>query len=422
MITSIKKKYARNNYFHNVLYLSEAKGMDIIMKRILFCLQTLVRGGVEKELMVISKLLIKKKCRITVVILYNSNNDLVCELEEAGIKVIDLEIDSGYYCAGNKEMFKRRLRSGHILEALVFALKFLIKIGCPETNISLRNIQSIAEKFDYAICYHIHSPIMVKFTMEKVIAKCKLAWIHNDFRSTGYRPDKILNLLSKYSEIIAVSKQVKNEFLELCPSLSEKTKVIYNILDIEHIIKSSYEEINDSSFVERNSFSILTIGRLTEQKGIDIAVGACAQLVNEGYKIHWYVIGEGEEYENLRSRIKVLKLESFFYLLGAKENPYPYLRKCDLYVQPSRHEGYGLAIAEARILCKPIISTDFAGALEQLENGKTGIIVEPNNSSALVNAVKEMMIPEYREMLSENLKNTVSYDNDIQKIYNCFKI
>ena len=135
---------------------------------------------------------------------------------------------------------------------------------------------------------------------------------------------------------------------------------------------------------------ILTIGRLDRQKGYDLAIKVCESLVKKGYKFQWFVLGRGREENALRVMIEEKKLQETFILLGVRENPYPYIDQCDIYVQPSRHEGYGIAVAEARLLAKPIICTDFAGAKEQIINGKTGKIVEFNELE-LTQAISELL-------------------------------
>lgn len=392
------------------------------MKRILFCLQTLVRGGVEKELIVLSKILLKNNYEVTLAILYDSNNEMVNEFRKIGVAILNLDIDREYYCGGNKQMFIKRIIRGHLWEAMLFAFKHLFNIGCSEANININNMQSINIEYDYAVCYHIHSPIMIKYVLNKTKAKQKIAWIHNDFVTTGYRVDRMVKYLMQYSMIVSVSQQVQNEFLELCPGLESKAKVIHNILDIEDIQQKSLEPIADDRFKINGDISILTIGRLTEQKGIDIAIEACSKLIAKGYKVVWFVIGDGECFDFLNEKVRNYNLTKQFVFLGEKINPYPFLKQCDIYVQPSRHEGYGLAVAEARILHKPIISTNFAGALEQLENEKNGLIIKVNDIDGLVHAVENLLDERKRLQLSENLMNSVKYDLEIKELLSCFKV
>lgn len=128
---------------------------------------------------------------------------------------------------------------------------------------------------------------------------------------------------------------------------------------------------------DRDVFSIVSIGRLDHQKGFDLGIEVIERLCKEGYAIRWYIIGEGNQRAELEQKIsETVYAKESIVLLGQQLNPYPYLKMCDIYFQPSRHEGYGIAVAEARAFCKPIVSTNFAGAQEQLINNETGIITE----------------------------------------------
>ena len=139
-------------------------------------------------------------------------------------------------------------------------------------------------------------------------------------------------------------------------------------------------------------FRLLTIGRLCDQKGWDIAIDACYALKQEGYDIRWYWVGWGaQDMERARMQIEARGVSNDFKLLGLRTNPFPFLKACDIYVQPSRFEGYCLTVAEARAFNRPIVCTDFAGASEQVKNGCTGIIVPAATVDAVCNGVRQLL-------------------------------
>ena len=107
-----------------------------------------------------------------------------------------------------------------------------------------------------------------------------------------------------------------------------------------------------------------------------MAIEACRLLVDKGIEIAWYVIGEGEERQRLERMIADYGLQRHFILLGLKDNPYPYVKQADIYVQPSRFEGKSIAIDEAKILQKPIVVTSFSTAADQITHERNGLIVE----------------------------------------------
>ena len=125
----------------------------------------------------------------------------------------------------------------------------------------------------------------------------------------------------------------------------------------------------------RSNSIILSVGSLENQKGFDMAIEAADILRRHHIGFEWFILGEGKERDNLQKKINSSNLKGYVHLCGIRKNPYPYYKFCDLYVQPSRHEGYGLAVEEARILECCIIVTDFAGAKEQIKHQLTGSII-----------------------------------------------
>lgn len=151
-----------------------------------------------------------------------------------------------------------------------------------------------------------------------------------------------------YDTIFGVSKAIINSFNSLYPAEQIKSKIIYNVIDTREIIRKSKEFLPQE--FSNEVFKIVTVGRLTEQKGYDIAIDAANELKKKKIPFIWYVIGDGRDKNKLHHLVENKNLHSKFILLGRKNNPYPYIKNCDLYVQPSRHEGYGLAVLEARTL------------------------------------------------------------------------
>lgn len=183
------------------------------------------------------------------------------------------------------------------------------------------------------------------------------------------------------------------------------------------------------SFIQKNSVGeglpaeseirLLTVGRLAHQKGLEYAVDACKILKDKGFDIKWYHIGIGDEKENILFAVRSKQLEDSFILLGERANPYPYMRSCDIYVQPSRNEGKSIAIDEVKCLHKPIVVTNFPSVYDQIENGVNGLICDMNAQS-VADAVEKLIVdPQLRKALSENLSfEKMGNEEEIQKLYN----
>ncbi len=262
-------------------------------------------------------------------------------------------------------------------------LKFTHKSYPAQCQLNSTMYSPLPEKYDIAISYHAPNTIPVFFTIDKIKARKKIIWLHGTMEENGGKDPILFRYHERFDQVVCVSKTVYDSFINLHPTMAEKTVLRYNLIDGNIIRKMAQE---GEKFPKGDMPNFLTIGRLDYQKGLDIAVEVCARLVQEGYKFKWYICGEGEERDNLERIIKTKHLEEVFILLGNRLNPYGYLATCDLYVQPSRYEGYCTATAEAKVLGKPVVTTEVSGAREQFGENETGWIV-PISSDALTKQI-----------------------------------
>jgi glycosyltransferase involved in cell wall biosynthesis len=377
------------------------------MKKILFVLEHMLCGGVERALLNILEYMNPSDYEITIqVISYEGEfiEKIPTWVRTEKLPVSEeVEYDvmvSQHLSASIKHYLERHefIKVGKMLSRRYFAKD-------PFAYISNTGIEKekTSKMYDIAICFHIHQPFLIRYVAENVKAALKYAWIHNDFKTTNFKVNMYKKWLIKYDKIFAVSEQIINEFCLILPKLAERTELFPNIINKPLVIESSMEFYPEE--YDGNSIILLSIGRLTEQKGFDIAIEVASLLREMGINFIWYIIGDGEKKEELQSMVFDKHLSEFVYLLGNKSNPYPYIKNCDIYIQPSRHEGYGIAVAEARILQKPIIVTDFAGAREQIVNQQTGVIV-PCDTKEIFNAIVDLVKSEdKRELFSSNLGN-----------------
>ena len=158
-------------------------------------------------------------------------------------------------------------------------------------------------------------------------------------------------------------------------------------------------------------------------KNFDNVPDICSKILNAGIKIKWYLIGYGPDEELIRNRIKELQMEDYVCILGKKENPYPYIKCCDIYIQPSRYEGKCVSVIEAQMLHKPVIITDYATAGSQLEDGVDGVVVPMNNTDCARKIVAVLRDKELQRQLVENTKKR-DYANieEVNKIYRLLEI
>lgn len=391
-------------------------------KKILFLTPHMISGGVEKSLINLLHCLPEEAYEVTVMMVKARGPFLKYIPDWVKIEELPLSEDTKteLLTGGARASVLRYLKKKDYFKALqVFLKKTLLKDPVPELMQPFSTVEELGNPFDFAIVYHMHMPFLIKYGAHRVQASKKAAWIHNDFSNSGFNPKPISKDLECFNYFFAVSTQLEAEFKTFFPELGNRTRVMYNIISRNTIYSLAKSEKVSFPHLKENETALLSIGRLDKQKGFDLAVKVCANLKKRGYAIKWYVLGEGKERKKLEELIKSYGVQDYFFLEGFKENPYPYLMKCDLYIQPSRHEGYCTTVIEAKCLAKPIISTRVAGAEEQINPNETGLLVHFDGNE-MTAAVEHMLNNvQLREMFTERLKKQqIDTDIEINKLMN----
>lgn len=363
------------------------------MIKIAFVLEHMLAGGVETALLSLLELMPKDKYEITLYFIKAEGEFLHKIPRSIPVKELPLEsqvVEDAINGINTTKALKRALKSKNFIKFCSIVYRYYVeKDPLAKYGESFSRFESVRQDYDIAICFHIHSQFLLRYVANNFVAKHKIAWIHNDFTSTSYKISLFKSDLKQYDQFYCVSQKVFDEFVGMLPELSCKTSIFHNIIARDKILELSCEE-KPQEFQEVDCPILVSVGRLNFQKGFDIAIDVSKALIENGIKHKWFILGEGDQRSVLEQKIRDNELENIFILLGVKNNPYPYIRGCTIYVQPSRHEGYGIAVAEARILEKAIVCTDFAGAREQIAQNKTGLIVDCN-SQKIYKAVKSLI-------------------------------
>lgn len=387
-------------------------------KDILFVIDSLGSGGAEKSLVSLLTLFDYSKYNVDLMIF--SPTGLYLPLLPKEVNVLDVPEFLQNQSKGIKYLIKNRK---------IKDLYFRVRLSLDIRNRYLKNkfhgaqiswkwtskeIDNLNKEYDVAIAYSQGMPTY--YVADKVNADKKICWVNTDYKKAPYNPAFDYTYYEKFNNIVAVSDYGKKAFIEKMPDMKSKVEVVYDIISPTLIRKMSCE---DGGFDdEYDGIRILTIGRLVEVKGYDIAIEAAYKLKQDGIDFRWYAIGEGNLRGKLENKVKELGIEDKFIFIGTHTNPYKYLKQCDIYVQPSRFEGFGLAIAEARLLGKPVIATNFTMVHNQLKNKKNGIIVEMD-SEKLYEGIKIIIENKsLRDFICMNLFNEdVGTENEIYNIY-----
>lgn len=280
------------------------------------------------------------------------------------------------------------------------------------TKYAMPRISNIA--YDFAISFLTPH----YFVAEKVLAKKKIAWIHTDYSIVKVDTESELKMWSKYDYIVSISDSVTQSFLQTFSSLKERIVLIENIMPMRYIRTLVNEFSTEQEMLIDGSIKLLSIGRFSPPKKFDEIPVICRKIRELGIDVKWYLIGYGGEEQLIRQKIAEECMENYVIILGKKENPYPYIKACDLYLQPSRYEGKSVAVREAQALNKPVIITNYATAQSQLKDSYDGMIVPMDIQGCVEEICAILRDKKLQQVLIENTKkNDYTNIGEIKKLY-----
>ncbi|WP_194767565.1 glycosyltransferase [Tamlana sp. I1] len=364
------------------------------MKKILFFVESLHCGGAEKSLLSLLNNIDLSRYDINLMVFVKGG-----EFEKfvpQGIDIKHADVNIGAF-----ERIKFKL------------LRFLdIKNKNHNAQLFWKSINSKIPKneeaYDLAIAWG--QGFATYYVSQKINAVKKLAWVNIDYKKAGYNWKMDLDLYKNFNKVVGVSDFVKESMQQFLPN--EQVISIRNIIDPDEITNRA-ELPKKDTFCD-NCINIVSVGRLAKQKGFELAIRAMKILTNENSKkIHLYIIGEGPERAFLENEIETNMMSENCTLLGFRDNPYPYIKAADIYLQSSWFEGLGRTIIEAGLLCKPIVTTNFPTAHSILKQEKTGLIVNMTPID-IANGLKRIIDNnDFKNTLIHNLKH--QEDNEKEK-------
>lgn len=253
------------------------------------------------------------------------------------------------------------------------------------------------------------------FARARAKAKRYAAWIHTDYTALSFDRAAELAMWEGYDAICGVSEQVTRGFQTVFPELADKVQTVENILP-QALIRA--QAALPQTDMPADGAALLSVGRFCEAKNFDNVPDICRRLVADSLDVKWYLIGYGGDEPLIRQKIAEDDMQDRVIILGKKDNPYPYMRACDLYVQPSRYEGKAVTVREAQLLGKPVVITDYATSASQLADGVDGVIVPMDNAGCAAGIAALLRDPARMQQLSENCaKRDYTNSTEIEKIY-----
>lgn len=354
------------------------------MKKVLFVINTLGCAGAETALIELLKSLDEKEYEISLYVLMGQGE--MIDKIPGNVKLLN-----DHYCKesvlskqGKQAMIKTVWRTfwknGDVFGKFSYIIRTFSAMRSTgkihPDKILWRVISDgsprFEETYDLAVAYLEGGSTY--YVAEHVKAKKKAAFIHIDYESSGYTKAMDRNCFDKIDRIFTVSDEVKKHFLNVYPKYQDKVMVFHNIINQDEIRKKAEEGTGFEDHFD--GVRLLTVGRLTYQKAYDIAIDAMKLIKDRGYKVRWYILGEGSERPALEKKVKELGLEKEFLMPGAASNPFPYYKQADIYIHATRFEGKSIAIQEAQTLGCAIVASDCNGNREQIIQDEDGLLCQ----------------------------------------------
>lgn len=330
---------------------------------------SLIGGGAEKTLI-----------NLLSIIDYNTFDVTVCVVLNKGIYFNKLPKNVRVVTLFNNELITRVLFKLHQKFNFIFPIKYFFKFKIGKCN------------YDFGICFL--DGITTELLNDHKLFKKKITWVHSCYKSFNnfykfYSNKKYVSRLieQRYKvldSIVFVSKDSKDEFIEIFGSFNDMP-VIYNPISSEEVLrKSNHNSI--FTFKNTNVFKFVAVGSLSPVKNYDFLIDSVFYLIKTNNKFIVYVLGTGYLEDKLKEKVSSLKLNNYIHFLGFSDNPYCFIKSCDVFVMASKSEALPTAMIEAMVLGKPVLTTNVSGCREVVMNGEYGLLADnsPKNFASLM--------------------------------------
>lgn len=392
-------------------------------KRLLFVIESLVCAGAEKSLVTLLRLLDYTKYEVDLQLFAYGG-----EFEELLPPEVNLLPALPYFTYASQPLgtLIKGCGKAETRRALVSRLRYSAALRAGTYNnpqkavlfwqSAHRCFTPTEKTYDVAIAYAQGTPTF--YVADCVRAKRKLAWVNVTYRPEGKWRDYVAGKYAAFDAVSCVSDSAQETFCAVFPEAAKKSTIIYDINDGSLMADMAQMENTAATDMSCGGVKLLTVGRLAPQKGYDIALEACRILKERDVDFCWYALGRGTLEQEIRQSMAEKEIEDRFVLLGTRANPYPYYKEADIYVQTSRFEGFGLAIAEARMLNTPVVTTRFDAVDAQMVDGENGLVVDMT-AEAVADGIQRLLDDRalYAHIVDYQSREKKGNYEEIEKIY-----
>lgn len=377
-------------------------------RKVLFVVHQLNLGGVQKALISALNALDYSENEVTLYVRKN-RTDLLTQVNRNISKIIINQDTTKYY----KKPYAIWLQ-------LLFKIKNSQKTKLKLTDyiissqMKYEKVHYYSDDVEYDLAVSYIQSFTAKFVDENVKAKRKVMFYHG---STDEFHDVNEKSMQHFERIYCVSKGAQKAVQGFYPQYAEKIDCLENYVDAESVRQKAKEFIPD---YPNDKLILCSCGRITPVKGFDLAVEAAEILKQQGLDFKWYFVGDGADRKKTEQLITEKRLSEVVAITGYRNNPYPYIKNCDIYVQPSYEEAHPLSIIEAQIIGKTIVSTATVGGKSIINDGENGVIADINAESIAREICSICQDKDLQNAIHNNLAK-IDYSKDYQRFKNGWK-
>ena len=376
------------------------------MKKIIFVINNLETGGVQKSLF---NLLTEIHNKYDVTLLTFFGNDDFEKALPNNVKVIKTSSSfrqlgmSASHTKSNILLYAERAFFVALTRA--FGRSFAIKLMCfsrkkyKDYDIAVSFIHEAPQKNLYGGCN--------EFVLKMVDADKKVSWLHCDFGLCGANNAESKKIYEKFDTVVACSEGCKRAFLQCLPEFADKTVSVRNCNDYSLI----RELAGDGIEYDEDYFNVVTVARLSEEKGIKRALIAVSECVKHGFKVKYHIVGSGDQEGMLKQKVAELGLEDTVVFYGTRQNPYPYMKNADLFMLTSYHEAAPMVFDEAACLGVPVLATETTSTDEMILKNYRGFVCKNSQEGISEGLLSVLKNPQKLAEIGDHLKN-VEFTNE----------
>ncbi len=383
------------------------------MQKILFTIGRLDNGGVAKSLLSLLSVIDKQQYDISLLVVGGDQGHF-SEVPE-GVKVYTDPILS-YVDAGVGGLMAL-LKRGQLFLMLGSILRLVVsQLNRGWGGLLLSKLMPVITKEEYDLIVDYNGQQMLYYMVDKLKGKKNVSFFHSDYKKWAYYQSVDKKYYPKVDAIFTISPLCVQSMKDIFPEVSHKVYLMENISNVSQIRQKADERID---FKRSHQYVIVSVGHVSKVKGSDIALNVAEKLKETGVDFEWLFIGEVHNDYNYEEFINENHLSGHVKMLGPINNPYPYVKEADIFVQLSRFEGKSLSLDEAKILEKPIVVTNFSSVNDQFSNGVNASICQMDADDAYLK-IRELLENEaLRQKYITSLEKTVvDNSSEVEKIYN----